>query len=77
MLIEQIFELSGPGTLRPYMFSYNWLFSWQNNNLWRKSSSGLLFTAKILQEAMYFTSPTWSKSQNLTQKCKILHVFWT
>ena len=22
----------------------------------------MLFTAKILQEAMYFTSPTWAKS---------------
>ena len=36
----------------PYMYSYNWLFSWQNKNLEGKSSSGLLFTAKILQEAM-------------------------
>ena len=28
----------------------------------RKSTSGLLFTAKILQEAMYFTFPNWAKS---------------
>ena len=41
----------------PCMYSYNWLFSWQNNNRQGKISSGLLFTAEILQEAMYFTSP--------------------
>ena len=41
----------------PYMYFYNWLFSWQSNNVWEKFSSGLLFTAKILQEAMYFISP--------------------
>ena len=41
----------------PYMYSYNWLFSWQNNNLYGKFSVGLLFSAKILQEAMYFTFP--------------------
>ena len=26
---------------------------------------------------MYFASPTWVKSQNLTPKFKILNVFWT
>ena len=31
MLIEQIFEILG--FLAVYMYSYNWLFSWQNNNL--------------------------------------------
>ena len=46
----------------PHMYSYDWLFSWQNNNLWGKYSTGLLFTAKILQEVMYFTSLTWAKS---------------
>ena len=40
-----------------YKYSYNWLFSWQNNNLEEKFSTGLLFIAKILLEAMYFTSP--------------------
>ena len=44
------------------MYSYNWLLSWQNNNLLGKFLSELLFAAKILQEAMYFTSPTWAKS---------------
>ena len=39
------------------MYSYNWLISWQNKNLEEKSSSGLLFTAKILQEAMCLTYP--------------------
>ena len=32
MLIEQIFELREPEP-PVRMFSYNWLFSWQNNNL--------------------------------------------
>ena len=60
MLIEQIIEIElwGPGP--PGRTSYPvaaWLTSWQNKNLWRKSSSGLLFTAKILQETMCLTSP--------------------
>ena len=29
------------------VYSYNWLFSWQNKNILEKSSSGLLFTAKM------------------------------
>ena len=44
------------------MYSYNWLFLWKNSNLKGKYSTGLLFTAQILQEAMYFTSPTLAKS---------------
>ena len=58
MPIEQIieFQLRGLGPY-PYMYSYNWLTSWQNKNLEGKSSSGLLFTAKILQEAMCLTYP--------------------
>ena len=43
------------------MYSYNWLTSWQNKNLQGKSSSGLLFTAKILQEAMCLTSPSMNQ----------------
>ena len=39
-----------------YMYSYNWLFSKQNNNLQAKYLTGLLFTAKILLEAIHFTS---------------------
>ena len=48
MLIEQIikFELRGPGAPWPYMYSYNWLFLYQNKS--RKSSSGLLFTTRIV-----------------------------
>ena len=42
---------------QPYMYSYNWLTSWLNKNLSVKFSSELLFTAKILQEAMCLTSP--------------------
>ena len=57
MLIEQIieFQLRLPGPPGRYMYSYNWLTSCQNKNLEGKSSSGLLFTAKILQEAMCLT----------------------
>ena len=63
MLIEQIieFELRGPGPLTVRVL-YDWLFSWQNKNLKGKSSNGLLFTVKILLEAMYLTFPTWTKS---------------
>ena len=81
MLIEQIieFELRGSGALCPHMYSYNSLFSWQNKNLKGKFSSGLLFTAKIVQEAMYLTSnlPEQNHLQNLNPKCKILNEFWT
>ena len=41
----------------PNMYSYNWLFSWQNKILYGKSSSGLLFTAKMWQETVHLTSP--------------------
>ena len=59
MLIEQIikFQLRGPGHPWPFMYSYNWLTSWQNKNLEGKSSSGVLFTAEILQETMCLTYP--------------------
>ena len=55
MLIEQIIDL-GQGPLTVHVL-LSWLFSWQNKNLERKSLSELLFTGKILQEAMYLTSP--------------------
>ena len=59
MLIEQIVELQlrGPGAPWPNMHSYNWLFSWQNKNLKWKSSSGFLFTAKMLHKTMHLSSP--------------------
>ena len=72
MLIEQIieFQLRGPGPIGRPLYSYNWLISWPNKNLLGKSTSGLLFTAKILQEAMFLTFPyTWTKSLTI----KILH----
>ena len=56
MLIEQIVELRGPGP-PGRICTDNCLFSSQNNNLYGQFLSGLLFTAKILHEAMYFTSP--------------------
>ena len=44
----------------------------------QKSSSGLLFTAKILHEAKHLAfSPGPNHLLNLTPKCKILSVFWT
>ena len=58
MLIERIIEVQlrvlGPLANR---YSYNWLISWQHKNLLRKSSSGLLFTAKMQPETMHLTSP--------------------
>ena len=43
------------------MYYYNRCFNYKTIISKEKSSSGLLFTAKILQEAMYFTSPIWAK----------------
>ena len=59
MLIEQIIEyqLRGAWALWPYMYSYNWLTSWQNKTLEGKSPNGLLLTTKILQEAKCLTYP--------------------
>ena len=34
----------------------------KNKNLLGKSSSGSLFSAKILKEAAHLTSPNWAKS---------------
>ena len=48
MMIEQIIGFNwGDWASWPNIYSYNWLFSWQNKNLYGKSSSGLLFTAKM------------------------------
>ena len=60
MFIEQIieFQFRGPGPLGLYMYSYNWLTSWQNKNLEGKIFERKnLFTAEILPEAMWLTSP--------------------
>ena len=61
MLIEQIveFKLRGHGLLIVHVFLQ--LVFFIKKNLSGKSSTGVLFTAKILQEAMYFTFPTWAK----------------
>ena len=47
--------LAPPLQISGYAPAYNWLISWQNQNLQGKSWSELLFT-KILQEAMRLTS---------------------
>ena len=82
MLIKQVveFELSELGPLVARVLLYNWLFSEQSKNLYGKSSSGLLFTAKILTRQ--YTAPSFSLPgpnylQNLVPKCKIFKVFWT
>ena len=55
------------------MYCYNWLFSRQNKKFLGKSSNKLLFTAKILHEAMYLLPlPGPNHLQNLTPKCEIL-----
>ena len=70
MLIEQIieFQLRGPGDLWQYMYSYSRLFLRQNKNLQKKSSSGLLFTAEILQEARYTLLPSSHYLGQITYK---------
>ena len=62
MLIEQIFDLRGPGP--PGRRCTPIISCFHNKTIISKNKflSGLLFTAKILQEAMYFTSPTRAKS---------------
>ena len=81
MLIEQIikFELRGPGPLGSTFTPNNWLISWQNKNLYGKSSSGLLFTAKILQEANHLNSLLGPNHSQLKFNIKIqdFKVFWT
>ena len=61
--IFAVFGMTRPGiepkstaSVADAMYSDNRLFSWQNNNLQEKFSSGLSFTAKILQEARYCAS---------------------
>ena len=63
MLIEQIikFELRGAWPPRRTC-ALRLVILMTNKNLKGKSSNGLLFTAKILLEAMYLTFLTWTKS---------------
>ena len=58
MLIEQILELRGPGPPNHICTPITGCF--HDKTMISKEdrySTGLLFTATILQEAMYFTSP--------------------
>ena len=69
-------RIEGAWTPWTYMYSYNWLLSWQNKHLWGKSSSGLLFPVNIAGgSASYFSLPEPNRLQNLTPKCKILTCF--
>ena len=64
MLIEHIIEFELRGACPPDRTCALRvvIFMTKNKNLKEKFSNGLLFTAKILLEAMYFTFPTWTKS---------------
>ena len=57
MLIEQIFELRGPGFFGRICITITGCFHDKTIISKEKFSDGLLFTAKTLQKAMYFTSP--------------------
>ena len=76
MLIEQIFELRGPG-LAVYVLLYLIVFMTKQKSL--KENFRLdCYLLKILQKVMYryFISPYLGQiKQNLTPKCKILNVF--
>ena len=67
MLIKQNieFELIGPGPSGRTCTSITGYF--HKKNLKGKSLSVLSFTAKILQKAMFLTSPTWAKYLNHLQ----------
>ena len=63
MLIEQSIEFKLRGPWPPgRIYSYNWLILLQNKNFSGKSSRGLLFIAKILQEAVHRLPRTMAKS---------------
>ena len=63
MLIEQICELSRPGPPRCICTPKIGCFHDKTIICLEKFSSGLLFTAKILQGAVYFLlTSTWTKS---------------
>ena len=59
----------------PCMYSYNWLFPWQNYNLEWKNIRLDCYLLDCRRQCTLLP-PTWSKSQYLTPKCKILNVFW-
>ena len=60
MLIEQNFEFMGPGPPGRICIPITGCF--HDKTKISKKDFRLLFTAKILQKAKYFTSPIWAKS---------------
>ena len=80
MLIEEIieFELRGPGPPGRKCTPITGDF-YDKKIYYGKISSGLLFTAKIMQEAMYLSSPTLAKSlTKFNHKLQnFIYVFWT
>ena len=79
MLIEQIFELRGPGppgricTPITGCFYEKTIISKENFRL------DCYLVLKYCRRQCTLLFPTWAKFylQNLTPKCKILNVFWT
>ena len=61
MHIEQIFELKEPEPPGPICSPIAGCFHDKTITFKENFSSGLLFTAKILQKAMYFTVPYQAK----------------
>ena len=61
MHIEQIFEMTEPEPPGPTCSPIAGCFHHKTIISKENFSSGLLFTAKILQEAMYFTVPYLAK----------------
>ena len=74
MLMEQIieFELRVPGPPGRTCTHENGYFHEEE-----KSSSRSSLIAKILQEAMYLTSPYRGQITKFNPKCKLLNLFWT
>ena len=62
MLVEQIFELRGPGLHGSICTPITDCFHDKTILPLRKIFDWIVISAKILQEAMRFTSSTWAKS---------------
>ena len=80
MLIEQIieFEVRGIGPLAVHV-PLQLVFFITNQKSLKNIFKWfiLLFSSKILQEAIYLIPSTWAKPQKFNPKLKILNVFWT
>ena len=78
MLIEQIFELRGPGPPGHLCFPKTGCF--HDNTIILKENirlDGWLLLRYCRRQCTLLPLPGPSHLQNLTPKCKILNVFWT